>query len=90
MRPGDALYLPRGWLHSAVARAGTSIHLTIGVANFTGADVVRELTAAVAGADDLRTPLPIMGSAAPGGLGGLGSGRGRGDGGRGGHLPGLY
>jgi lysine-specific demethylase/histidyl-hydroxylase NO66 len=64
MRPGDALYLPRGWLHSAVARAGTSIHLTIGVAGFTGADVVRELTAAVAGADDLRTPLPIMGSAA--------------------------
>jgi hypothetical protein len=64
MRPGDALYLPRGWLHSAVAREGTSIHLTIGVANFTGADVVRELTAAVAGSDDLRTPLPIMGSAA--------------------------
>jgi ribosomal protein L16 Arg81 hydroxylase len=64
MRPGDALYLPRGWLHSAVARKGTSIHLTIGVAGFTGADVVRELTAAVAGLDDLRAPLPIMGSAA--------------------------
>jgi hypothetical protein len=68
MRPGDALYLPRGWLHSAVAREGTSIHLTIGVANFTGADVVRELTAAVAGSDDLRTPLPIMGSAGLAGL----------------------
>ncbi|HEY0717860.1 MAG TPA: cupin domain-containing protein [Streptosporangiaceae bacterium] len=64
LRPGDALYLPRGWLHSAVARAGTSIHLTVGVASYTGADVVRELMAAVAGAEELRAPLPIMGSAA--------------------------
>jgi hypothetical protein len=65
LRPGDALYLPRGWLHSAVARAGTSIHLTVGVASYTGADVVRELMAAVAGSEELRAPLPIMGSAAP-------------------------
>ena len=65
LRPGDALYLPRGWLHSAVARAGTSIHLTVGVASYTGADVVDELVAAVRGADGLRAPLPIMGTAAP-------------------------
>jgi len=65
LRPGDALYLPRGWLHSAVARAGTSIHLTVGVASYTGADVIQELVAAVRGADGLRTPLPIMGTAAP-------------------------
>src|SRR6202044_698821 len=64
MRPGDALYLPRGWLHSAVACAGTSIHLTIGVAAFTGADVISEMVAAVARWDELRAPLPIMGSAA--------------------------
>jgi Cupin superfamily protein len=64
MRPGDALYLPRGWLHSAVARAGTSIHLTIGVAAFTGADVVDQLVAAVARSAELRAPLPIMGSLA--------------------------
>jgi ribosomal protein L16 Arg81 hydroxylase len=62
MRPGDALYLPRGWLHSAVAREGTSIHLTIGVAAFTGADVVDQLVAAVARSPELRAPLPIMGS----------------------------
>jgi hypothetical protein len=65
LRPGDALYLPRGWLHSAVARAGTSIHLTVGVASYTGADVIEELVAAVRGADGLRAPLPIMGTAAP-------------------------
>jgi len=45
LRPGDALYLPSGWLHSAVARSGPSIHLTVGVAALTGADVIRELVA---------------------------------------------
>ena len=64
MRPGDAFYLPRGWLHSATARRGTSIHLTIGIAAFTGADVVRELVSALAGTPALRAPLPITGSAA--------------------------
>jgi lysine-specific demethylase/histidyl-hydroxylase NO66 len=65
LRPGDALYLPRGWLHSPVARVGTSIHLTVGVASYTGADVIQELVAAVREADELRAPLPIMGTAAP-------------------------
>ena len=64
MRPGDAFYLPRGWLHAATARRGTSIHLTIGIAAFTGADVVRELVSALAGTPALRAPLPITGSAA--------------------------
>jgi len=35
LRPGDCLYLPRGWLHSATALGGTSIHLTIGVHAWT-------------------------------------------------------
>lgn len=38
---GDALYLPRGWVHSAQALQMTSIHLTIGVAPVTGVDVAR-------------------------------------------------
>jgi ribosomal protein L16 Arg81 hydroxylase len=62
MRPGDALYLPSGWLHSAVARHGTSIHLTIGVAALTGADVVRELVAEISRNPELRVPLPVNGS----------------------------
>ena len=61
MRPGDALYLPSGWLHSAVARHGTSIHLTIGVAALTGADVVGELVAEISRRPELRAPLPING-----------------------------
>jgi lysine-specific demethylase/histidyl-hydroxylase NO66 len=64
LRPGDALYLPSGWLHSAVACAGTSIHLTIGVAALTGADVVRELVAEISRNPELRAPLPISGSQA--------------------------
>ncbi len=31
LRPGDALYLPRGYLHSATALGEVSAHLTIGV-----------------------------------------------------------
>jgi ribosomal protein L16 Arg81 hydroxylase len=62
MRPGDALYLPSGWLHSAVACAGTSIHLTIGMQALTGADVVRELVAELSRNPALRAPLPVNGS----------------------------
>ncbi|CAB4927202.1 unannotated protein [freshwater metagenome] len=63
LRPGDALYLPRGYLHSAVALGEISAHLTIGVHNVTrwGAvesalDLVRTLAT-----DDpaLRTSLPL-------------------------------
>jgi hypothetical protein len=61
LRPGDALYLPSGWLHSAVARGGTSVHLTIGVAARTGADVVRELVSELARGPALRAPLPVSG-----------------------------
>jgi hypothetical protein len=60
LEPDDAvLYLPSGWLHSAVARQGTSIHLTIGVAALTGADVVRELVAEISRRPELRAPLPL-------------------------------
>jgi lysine-specific demethylase/histidyl-hydroxylase NO66 len=31
LRPGDCLYLPRGYLHAATALGGVSTHLTLGV-----------------------------------------------------------
>jgi bifunctional lysine-specific demethylase and histidyl-hydroxylase NO66 len=43
MGPGDALYLPRGYVHSAAAQQGVSLHLTLGVLATTAHDVVREL-----------------------------------------------
>lgn len=35
MSPGDCLYLPRGFIHSATALGGVSIHLTIGIHGWT-------------------------------------------------------
>lgn len=58
-RPGDVLYLPRGWIHSATALGGTSIHLTIGVAALTRHDVLTEVLARAARDDALRGALPL-------------------------------
>jgi ribosomal protein L16 Arg81 hydroxylase len=58
-RPGDALYLPRGWIHSAEALGGVSVHLTIGVAAYTRHDIVREAVTAAADTAALRASLPV-------------------------------
>ena len=57
--PGDVLYLPRGWIHSATALGGTSIHLTIGVEAFTQWDVVQQLVKSLADDPALRASLPV-------------------------------
>lgn len=57
--PGDVLYLPRGWIHSAEALGGVSVHLTIGVAAYTRNDVVQEAVARVADTAALRASLPL-------------------------------
>ena len=43
LRPGDCLYLPRGFLHSATALGATSIHLTVGVHPWHRAHVAEAL-----------------------------------------------
>ncbi|HSU73771.1 MAG TPA: cupin domain-containing protein [Terrabacter sp.] len=45
LRPGDVLYLPRGWVHSATALGGVSIHLTLGVHVWTRRHVADEMVA---------------------------------------------
>ena len=57
--PGDVLYLPRGWIHSAEALGGTSIHLTIGVRAATRHDVLARLLAHAGDDARLRAPLPL-------------------------------
>jgi ribosomal protein L16 Arg81 hydroxylase len=57
--PGDVLYLPRGWIHSAVAQGGTSIHLTIGIRAATRHDVLGHLLARAADDPRLRAPLAL-------------------------------
>lgn len=56
---GDALYLPRGWLHSARSLETTSIHLTIGVSALTYLDVVRAVVDTLATDDEFRKSLPL-------------------------------
>ncbi|MDG4667705.1 cupin domain-containing protein [Mycobacterium sp. 236(2023)] len=59
LTPGDALYLPRGWVHSARSLDTTSIHLTIGVSAVTYLDVVRTVVDTLAADEDFRKSLPM-------------------------------
>lgn len=51
LRPGDCLYLPRGYLHSATALGGVSGHLTIGIHAWTRYAVLERVL------DDVRAEL---------------------------------
>ncbi|WP_270887005.1 JmjC domain-containing protein [Pedococcus sp. 5OH_020] len=63
LRPGDCLYLPRGYLHSATALGGVSIHLTVGVHPWTrhtvGQHVLRLALARAAQDPQVRCSLPL-------------------------------
>ncbi|WP_371831298.1 cupin domain-containing protein [Rhodococcoides corynebacterioides] len=59
LRPGDALYVPRGWIHSAEALGATSIHLTVGMSALTRHDLLRQVVAALADDATFRAPLPL-------------------------------
>ena len=59
LRPGDALYLPRGYLHSAKALGGVSVHLTVGIHPVTRYALVEALLALAADDLSLRTSLPL-------------------------------
>ncbi|MGW1346514.1 cupin domain-containing protein [Kribbella sp. NPDC002412] len=59
LRPGDALYVPRGFLHSAKALGGVSAHLTVGLHTMTRYLLVQELAALAADQAALRAALPL-------------------------------
>ncbi|AGZ43606.1 cupin domain-containing protein [Actinoplanes friuliensis] len=59
LSPGDALYLPRGWLHSAQAQGERSLHLTFGVRALTRYALVEELLQLAAQDQRLRATLPF-------------------------------
>jgi hypothetical protein len=63
LRPGDALYLPRGYLHAAEALGEISAHLTIGVHPVTRwglAESALDLVRTLATEDpELRSSLPL-------------------------------
>ena len=70
LEPGDALYLPRGWLHAAQAQGAVSIHLTLGVHTWTrhglAEQLVQEALALLAEDPEMRGSLPL-GVDGPGG-----------------------
>lgn len=55
---GDALYLPRGWVHAAAAQRDVSLHLTVGVLATTRHDVLARLVDLAAGEAGFRASLP--------------------------------
>jgi hypothetical protein len=59
LEPGDALYLPRGTVHAAMAQAEPSIHLTVGVHPITRYQLVRHLLDLVQDDPGLRASLPM-------------------------------
>jgi lysine-specific demethylase/histidyl-hydroxylase NO66 len=63
LRPGDCLYLPRGYLHAATALGGVSTHLTLGVHTWTRYALAEELLSAALArvAEDVavRESLPL-------------------------------
>ena len=59
LEPGDALYLPRGYVHGAQALEGVSAHLTVGVHSVTRFAVAEALLAEAAADPDLRASLPL-------------------------------
>ncbi len=65
MRPGDLLYLPRGWYHDALAEAPASVHVAYGVHAPLGMDLMNILLERVLYDAEFRRPLPRQdGSAA--------------------------
>jgi bifunctional lysine-specific demethylase and histidyl-hydroxylase NO66 len=59
LHPGDALYLPRGFVHAAEALGGISCHLTVGVRPLTRQWILEGLVALVRDDAALRRSLPL-------------------------------
>lgn len=58
--PGDRVYVPRGQFHAAAARGGRSLHVTFGIRQLSGLDVVRILGDDALGDGRLREFLPPL------------------------------
>lgn len=60
LRPGDLLYLPRGWYHDALADAPASVHVAFGVNAPLGMDVLTLLFERALADAEFRKPLPRL------------------------------
>lgn len=60
LAPGDCLYLPRGFIHSAAAQEEVSLHLTVGVLAVTRHDLLRRIVDRTAEEPAFRRSLPVQ------------------------------
>ena len=58
LKPGDLLYLPRGWYHDALAEADTSVHVAYGANAALGMDLLGMLFERAMQDPLFRQPLP--------------------------------
>ena len=63
LEDGDLLYIPRGWWHVAQPLAEPTLHLTVGIHNRTGLDILRWLAERMRASEAFRRDLPRMASA---------------------------
>lgn len=61
LRPGDTLYLPRGWLHEAVTSETDSLHITVGVNVYTWIDAFKAALAECEQEEAFRRSVPEEG-----------------------------
>jgi ribosomal protein L16 Arg81 hydroxylase len=60
LEPGDAVYIPRGAIHSAASSAETSLHITTGLTAYTWTDLLLQAVVAAGMSDvTLRQNLPM-------------------------------
>lgn len=55
---GDLLYIPRGWWHVALPLNEPTLHLTVGIHNRTGMDLLRWMTDRLRASEPFRRDLP--------------------------------
>src|SRR2546423_3566735 len=63
LEDGDLLYIPRGWWHVALPLAEPTLHLTVGIHNSTGLDLLRWLAERMRASETFRRDLPRLSSA---------------------------
>jgi hypothetical protein len=62
LEDGDLLYIPRGWWHVAEPLAEPTLHLTVGVHNRTGIDLLRWFAERMRASETFRKDLPRLSS----------------------------
>ena len=65
LRAGDALYLPRGWLHEALTSETDSLHVTVGVNTYTWLDAFKQALEECAQDVDFRRAVPLVDAETP-------------------------